>query len=127
MRVGQRVLIHAAAGGLGHVAVQIAKAYGAYVIGTARTGNHEFLRDHGADELIDYTAVDFTDTIRDVDIALTPSVAITAHDRSKSCGLSEGRLPMQLCGQRCRVQRLTCSHNGLNQVIRNQSQRLQSE
>jgi NADPH:quinone reductase-like Zn-dependent oxidoreductase len=70
MRVGQRVLIHAAAGGLGHVAVQIAKAYGAYVIGTARTGNHEFLRDHGADELIDYTAVDFTDTIRDVDIVL---------------------------------------------------------
>ena len=54
---GDRVLIHAAAGGVGHLAVQIAKARGAYVIGTARAANHDFLRELGgrrADRLHDY-------------------------------------------------------------------------
>jgi NADPH:quinone reductase-like Zn-dependent oxidoreductase len=67
---GQRVLVHAAAGGVGHVAVQIAKARGAYVIGTASAGNHELLRGLGADELIDYHAADFADAVRDVDVVL---------------------------------------------------------
>jgi NADPH:quinone reductase-like Zn-dependent oxidoreductase len=58
------VAMHAAAGGVGHVAVQIAKALGAYVIGTASAGNHEFLRGHGADELIDYRTADFAETVR---------------------------------------------------------------
>lgn len=53
---GTRVLIHAAAGGVGHLAVQIAKAAGAYVIGTARATHHAWLKDLGADELIDYTS-----------------------------------------------------------------------
>jgi len=53
---GSRVLIHAAAGGVGHLAVQIAKAAGAYVIGTARTQHHAWLKALGADELIDYTS-----------------------------------------------------------------------
>ncbi|MGW4139083.1 NADP-dependent oxidoreductase [Streptomyces mirabilis] len=70
LRPGQRVLIHAAAGGVGHVAVQIAKARGAYVIGTASAGKHEFLRDLGADELIDYRENDFTEAVRDVDVVL---------------------------------------------------------
>jgi NADPH:quinone reductase-like Zn-dependent oxidoreductase len=65
---GQRVLIHAAAGGVGHVAVQIAKALGATVIGTARADNHEFLRELGADELIDYRVRDFTTAARDIDV-----------------------------------------------------------
>ncbi|MFD9615118.1 NADP-dependent oxidoreductase, partial [Streptomyces sp. NPDC059083] len=65
---GQRVLVHAAAGGVGHLAVQIAKARGAYVIGTARAANHDFLRGLGADELIDYTATDFTTAVSAVDI-----------------------------------------------------------
>ncbi|MBP2320413.1 NADPH:quinone reductase-like Zn-dependent oxidoreductase [Kibdelosporangium banguiense] len=70
---GQRVLVHAAAGGVGHLAVQIAKARGAHVIGTARAGKHAFLRELGADELIDYTRVDFTEAISDrVDIVLDP-------------------------------------------------------
>ncbi|GHE96150.1 NADPH:quinone reductase [Amycolatopsis deserti] len=68
VRPGQRVLIHAAAGGVGHVAVQVAKARGAYVIGTARSANHEFLRELGADELIDHTAVDFTTAVSEVDV-----------------------------------------------------------
>jgi 2-desacetyl-2-hydroxyethyl bacteriochlorophyllide A dehydrogenase len=68
VRPGQRVLIHAAAGGVGHLAVQIAKARGAHVIGTARAEKHTFLHDLGADELIDYTAVDFAAVVRDVDV-----------------------------------------------------------
>lgn len=67
---GQRVLIHAAAGGVGHLAVQIAKARGAHVIGTARTSNHAFLRELGADQLIDYTTADFAATVADVDVVL---------------------------------------------------------
>lgn len=67
---GQRVLVHAAAGGVGHLAVQIAKHRGAYVIGTARAANHEYLRELGIDEVIDYTAVDFADTVGDIDVVV---------------------------------------------------------
>ncbi|MET7606204.1 NADP-dependent oxidoreductase [Streptomyces avermitilis] len=70
VRPGQRVLIHAAAGGVGHVAVQIAKARGAYVIGTASAGKHDFLRGLGVDETIDYRETDFTEAVRDVDVVL---------------------------------------------------------
>ncbi|MCO5991238.1 NADP-dependent oxidoreductase [Actinoallomurus spadix] len=72
VQAGQRVLVHAAAGGVGHLAVQIAKAKGAYVIGTAREAKHEFLRGLGADEVVDYTKVDFAEVARDVDIVLDP-------------------------------------------------------
>ncbi|MEU6661852.1 NADP-dependent oxidoreductase [Streptomyces sp. NPDC046821] len=65
---GQRVLIHAAAGGVGHLAVQIAKARGAYVIGTASAAKHDFLRGLGADELIDYRETDFAEAVSDVDV-----------------------------------------------------------
>jgi NADPH:quinone reductase-like Zn-dependent oxidoreductase len=58
IRPGTRVLIESAAGGVGHVAVQIAKAAGATVIGTASAPRHGFLRDIGVDEAIDYTATD---------------------------------------------------------------------
>ncbi|MBK3563759.1 MULTISPECIES: NADP-dependent oxidoreductase [unclassified Streptomyces] len=70
VRPGQRVLVHAAAGGVGHVAVQIAKARGAYVIGTASAGKHEFLRDLGVDEAIDYRETDFAEAVKDVDVVL---------------------------------------------------------
>ena len=70
LRAGQRVLIHGAAGGVGHLAVQIAKARGAYVIGTASARNHELLRGLGADELIDYTETDFATAATDVDVVL---------------------------------------------------------
>ncbi|MGW1287491.1 NADP-dependent oxidoreductase [Streptomyces sp. NPDC001118] len=70
VRPGQRVLIHAAAGGVGHVAVQIAKARGAYVIGTASAGKHGFLREIGVDEPVDYRTTDVTETVRDVDVVL---------------------------------------------------------
>jgi NADPH:quinone reductase-like Zn-dependent oxidoreductase len=67
---GQRVLVHAAAGGVGHVAVQIAKARGAHVIGTASAGKQDFLREIGADETIDYRETDFTEAVKDVDVVL---------------------------------------------------------
>ncbi|WP_344960736.1 NADP-dependent oxidoreductase [Streptomyces thioluteus] len=67
---GQRVLIHAAAGGVGHLAVQIAKARGAYVIGTASAARHPFLRRLGADLVIDYRTTDFATAVRDVDVVL---------------------------------------------------------
>ncbi|MEV4577959.1 NADP-dependent oxidoreductase [Nonomuraea jabiensis] len=70
LKGGQRVLIHAAAGGVGHLAVQIAKARGAYVIGTASAAKHEFLRGLGADELVDYRSEDFAEVVRDVDVVL---------------------------------------------------------
>jgi NADPH:quinone reductase-like Zn-dependent oxidoreductase len=67
---GERVLIHAAAGGVGHLAVQVAKLRGAHVIGTARTAKHDFLSDLGADDLVDYTTTDFTQAVHDVDVVL---------------------------------------------------------
>ncbi|MEU1677135.1 NADP-dependent oxidoreductase [Streptomyces roseifaciens] len=67
---GRRVLIHAAAGGVGHLAVQIAKARGAYVIGTASAAKHDFLRGLGADELIDYREQDFAEELGDLDVVV---------------------------------------------------------
>jgi NADPH:quinone reductase-like Zn-dependent oxidoreductase len=57
---------------VGHLAVQVAKARGAYVIGTASSGHHAMLRDLGADELIDYTTTDFADGLAPVDVVLDP-------------------------------------------------------
>ncbi|MEU8249912.1 NADP-dependent oxidoreductase [Nonomuraea sp. NPDC048916] len=70
VHAGSRVLVHAAAGGVGHLAVQIAKARGAYVIGTASAAKHDFLRGLGADELVDYRSEDFAEVVRDVDVVL---------------------------------------------------------
>jgi NADPH:quinone reductase-like Zn-dependent oxidoreductase len=69
---GQRVLIHGAAGGVGHFAVQLAKWKGAYVFATASTKNQELLRELGAHETIDYTRQRFEDVARNIDIALDP-------------------------------------------------------
>jgi len=66
---GQRVLIPAAAGGVGHLAVQIAKARGAYVIGTASAPKHDFVRSLGADEVLDHTTDDLSG-VKDIDVAV---------------------------------------------------------
>ena len=70
LQVGQSVLIHAAAGGVGHIAVQLAKWRGAHVTGTASARNEAFLRELGADRVIDYNASRFEDVATDVDLVL---------------------------------------------------------
>lgn len=67
---GQRVLVHAAGGGVGHLAVQIAKVLGAYVVATASTAKHDFVRSLGADEVLDYRTVDFSKAVKDLDVVL---------------------------------------------------------
>jgi NADPH:quinone reductase-like Zn-dependent oxidoreductase len=67
---GSRVLINGAAGGIGHLAVQIAKARGAHVTALASAANRDFVRSLGADEAIDYDATDFTEAVRDQDVVL---------------------------------------------------------
>ena len=70
VKSGQRVLVHGGGGGVGHVAVQIAKSLGAYVIATASGPKREFVKDLGADEVIDYRTQDFSRTLSDLDVVL---------------------------------------------------------
>ncbi|MCF0087408.1 NADP-dependent oxidoreductase [Streptomyces jietaisiensis] len=70
VRAGQRVLITAAAGGVGHFAVQFARHLGAHVIGTAGAGRHAWLKELGAQETIDYTATRFEEAASDVDVVV---------------------------------------------------------
>ncbi|MGB0466032.1 MAG: NADP-dependent oxidoreductase [Pontibacterium sp.] len=70
LKAGQRVLILGAAGGVGHIAVQLAKWAGAEVIGTASEKNHDFLRALGADQLCDYQSCDITTTFSELDLII---------------------------------------------------------
>jgi len=70
LQPGQRVLIHAGSGGVGHLAVQLAKRKGAYVFATASAKNQDLLRKLGVDEPIDYTQQRFEDVARNIDIVL---------------------------------------------------------
>jgi NADPH:quinone reductase-like Zn-dependent oxidoreductase len=65
---GQRILIAGASGGVGSMAVQLAKAKGAFVIGTASGKNEQFVRDLGADEFVDYRQQPFEEVVKDVDV-----------------------------------------------------------
>src|SRR6266513_3927634 len=82
LRAGQTVLIHAAAGGVGSMAVQLAKAHGARVIGTASGTEHiNLIQKLGCDEAIDYKETRFEDFVRDVDVVLDP-LGADSHRRS---------------------------------------------
>jgi NADPH:quinone reductase-like Zn-dependent oxidoreductase len=70
LKPGQRVLIHAGAGGVGVMAIQIAKAFGAYVAATASTRNQDFLRELGADLAIDYAKESITEIRPKFDLVL---------------------------------------------------------
>ena len=72
VQTGQRVLVHAAAGGVGHFAVQIAKHFDAVVIGTASAANADFLKSLRVDQTIDYTREDFSQSVKGVDVVLDP-------------------------------------------------------
>jgi NADPH:quinone reductase-like Zn-dependent oxidoreductase len=67
---GERILIQGAAGGVGHIAVQLAKWKGAYVIGTGSTNNVDFLRELGVDQVVDYSTTRFEDAVEPVDVVL---------------------------------------------------------
>jgi len=81
LAAGQTALIHAAAGGVGHFAVQLAKAKGARVIGTASAGKVDFVKALGADQVIDYAAQDFSMVAKDVDVVFH-MIAPTLRDKS---------------------------------------------
>jgi NADPH:quinone reductase-like Zn-dependent oxidoreductase len=91
LQAGQRILIQGASGGVGSFAVQFAKAKGAYVIGMASTENVEYLRQLGADEVIDYKTRQFEDLVHDVDLVLEASQVRDNKERIKSVSvLNEG-------------------------------------
>ncbi|WP_158795499.1 NADP-dependent oxidoreductase [Pedobacter sp. L105] len=81
---GHRVLIHGAAGGVGNLAVQFAKAKGAYVIGTASANNFDFLKKLGADEVIDYKTQQFDKLLSNIDLVFNASPVRDNHTRLNS-------------------------------------------
>lgn len=70
VKKGSRVLVHAASGGVGHFAVQMAKHFGAYVIGVSSGKNRDFVLSLGADEHIDYTTENFHEKVQEADIVI---------------------------------------------------------
>jgi NADPH:quinone reductase-like Zn-dependent oxidoreductase len=85
VQTGQRVLITAAAGGVGHFAVQFARHLGAHVIATASAARHPWLKELGADESVDYTTTRFEDVISDVDVVI--DLVGDAHDSTSTRSL----------------------------------------
>jgi NADPH:quinone reductase-like Zn-dependent oxidoreductase len=111
LAAGQTVLIHGAAGGVGSAAVQIAKAAGARVIGTASPNNHEFLRSLGADQVIDYRSQKFEDVVKNVDLVLNTANAET---NARSIGVvREGGALVSIVGppnaEACAAARIRCA------------------
>lgn len=70
LRYGQKILIHAAAGGVGHYAIQLAKHLGAHVVATSSAANRDFVMSLGTDDHIDYKATPFEDSAPPVDVIL---------------------------------------------------------
>jgi NADPH:quinone reductase-like Zn-dependent oxidoreductase len=102
---GQRVLIHAAAGGVGHLAVQFAKELGAHVVGTASAGKHEWLRGLGADEVIDYHSTDVP-RLGDIDVAVDlvggeTTLAQSVAGQAGWPGVAVPSGPRRSCSPRC--------------------------
>lgn len=91
LQPGQTVLVHAASGGVGSFAVQLAKIHGAHVIGTCSSKNVDYVRSLGADDVIDYTKRRFEDVVRDVDVVLD-LVGGETMDRSWSVLRNDGIL-----------------------------------
>ncbi|MEU6770222.1 NADP-dependent oxidoreductase [Streptomyces sp. NPDC046759] len=85
VRAGQRVLVTAAAGGVGHFAVQFARHLGAHVIATASAARHPWLKELGADETVDYTTTRFEDAAGDVDVVI--ELVGDAHDNTSTRSL----------------------------------------
>jgi NADPH:quinone reductase-like Zn-dependent oxidoreductase len=87
VHAGQRVLIHGSAGGVGNLAVQFAKANGAYVIGTASPYNFDFLKELGADEVLNYKDQQFEQLLGSIDMVFNASPTRDNSTRLKSAAL----------------------------------------
>jgi NADPH:quinone reductase-like Zn-dependent oxidoreductase len=83
---GQRILIHAGAGGVGHFAVQFARFFGAYVIATGSARNIGWLKELGANETVDYTSERFEEVIDTVDVVI--DLIGNVHDETGSRSIS---------------------------------------
>jgi len=83
---GQRILIHAGAGGVGHFAIQFARFFGAWVIATGSTRNLGWLSELGANEVIDYTSTRFEEVVTDVDVVI--DLIGNVHDKTGTRSLS---------------------------------------
>jgi len=91
VQAGQRVLVHGAAGGIGSQALQFAKSKGANVIGTASKHNFDFLKELGADEVMDYKNQDFTSLLNSIDVVFDASPVRDEDARMKMAAtLKEG-------------------------------------
>ena len=84
LQAGQRILIHGASGGVGSLGVQFAKAKGAYVIGVASAQNLDYLRELGADEVIDYKNQKFEDILHDIDVVFDAAPHRDNNERLRS-------------------------------------------
>lgn len=91
LKAGEKVLIHAGAGGVGIYAIQLAKNAGATVITTASEKNHALLKELGADQVIDYHTTDFSEVLTDIDLVFDTMGGDTQADSFKVLK-SDGRL-----------------------------------
>jgi len=113
---GQTVLIHGGSGGVGHLAIQIARARGAKVIATASTAHQATLKEIGVDQAIDYTTAKFEDTVKDVDLVLN---CVRADALGRSYGVvKKGGTIVSITDEpdqaECAKRGLTCSRMGAN-------------
>lgn len=97
LQSGQKILIHGGAGGLGHLAIQIAKALGAYVVTTVNSKHTEFVKSLGADEVIDYKMQKFEEILKDFD-AVFDTVGGETTDKSFKI-LKKGGVIVSMVGQ----------------------------
>lgn len=131
VRSGQRVLVHAAAGGVGHLAVQIAAHHGAHVTGTASAAKHDVVRGLGAAEVVDYRTTDFAAELSDIDVVVDtigddygPRSIATMRPGGTYVTLTPGNLHTDLgslaerAGVRTKVMLVEPDHATLTEIVR---------
>ncbi len=96
LQSGQKLFINGGSGGIGSVAIQIAKHLGAYVATTASNGNIDYVKSLGADEVVDYKTQKFTDLIHDYDAVLNNTAGDDINDALKV--LKKGSIAVSLVG-----------------------------
>lgn len=94
---GQKILVHGGAGGIGHIAIQLAKFIGAYVATTVSTNDKEFAKSLGADEIIDYKTQPFEEILKDFN-AVFDTVGGETADKSFRV-LKKGGIIVSMVGQ----------------------------